>query len=206
MQQLLLELAPPPEPTLENFVPGRNAAALRAIQDIASGSGAERFIYLWGDPGSGRSHLLRALDRAAAGRVVIADDVHKLSDEAQIALFDDYNRMRAAGGALVAGGSAAPAHLPLREDLRSRLAWGLAFQLHPLSDDEKAAALRARAGERSLHLAEDVIAHLLRHAPRDMASLTGIVDALDRYSLEQKRPVTLPLLRDALNRLKQRAA
>jgi DnaA family protein len=221
MQQLLLQLAPPPAPTLDNFAPGRNGAALQALRDIAGGAGAERFVYLWGEPGSGRTHLLRGLVQAAlahqalyfsgaagldaaVGRVIAVDDVQQLAADDQIRLFDLYNRVRAAGGALIASGDAAPAQLALREDLRSRLAWSLAFQLHPLSDAEKAEALREHARARALALGEGVIAYLLRHAPRDMASLIAILDALDRYSLEQKRPVTLPLVRDALESMKDR--
>ena len=223
MQQLLLQLASPPAPTLDNYVPGRNGAALQALRDIARGAGGERFVYLWGEPGSGRTHLLRGLAQAASGgkglylcgtpggsmaadNVIAVDDVQDLSAGDQIALFDLYNRVRAGGGALVASGDAAPAQLALREDLRSRLAWGLAFQLHPLSDTEKAAALREHARGRALDLPEDVIAYLLKHARRDMASLIGILDALDRYSLEQKRPVTLPLVRDALESMKDKLA
>lgn len=226
MQQLILQLAPPAAPTLDNYVPGRNGAALQALRDIARGALAERFVYLWGEPGSGRTHLLRGLAQAASGRkalyfsgapgiflendslenvgVVAMDDVQDLPADGQITLFDLYNRVRAAGGALAASGNAAPAQLALRPDLRSRLAWGLAFQLHPLSDAEKAAALRAHARARALELHEDVIAYLLKHARRDMTSLIGILDALDRYSLEQKRPVTLPLVRDALESMKRR--
>ena len=224
MRQLLLQLAPPAAPTLDNYVPGRNGAALQALRDIVRGAREERFVYLWGEPGSGRTHLLRGLVEAASARkalyfsgapgscperdriedggVIAMDDVEDLPAEGQIALFDLYNRVRAAGGALAASGSAAPAQLALRPDLRSRLAWGLAFQLHPLSDAEKAAALRAHARARALDLHEDVIAYLLKHARRDMTSLIGILDALDRFSLEQKRPVTLPLVRDALESMK----
>jgi len=219
MRQLLLQLAPTPAPTLDNFVPGRNGAALQALRDVAGGTAGERFIYLWGEPGSGRTHLLRGLTRAASARnaqylsgaadiaaadvgLIAVDDVQTLSTDAQVRLFDLYNRMRAAAGTLVASGDAAPAQLALRADLRSRLAWGLAFQLHPLSDAEKAAALREHARGRALDLPEEVIAYLLRHARRDMASLIGILDALDRYSLEHQRPVTLPLVRDALESMK----
>jgi len=226
MQQLLLQLAPPPVPTLDNYVPGRNGAALQALRDIARGAGGERFVYLWGEPGSGRTHLLRGLAQAASARkalylsgapgnylendsvegdgVTAMDDVQALSADGQVALFNLYNHVRAAGGALAAGGDAAPAQLALRADLRSRLAWGLAFQLHPLSDAEKAAALREHARGRVLDLPEDAIAYLLKHARRDMASLIGILDALDRYSLEHKRPVTLPLVRDALESMKDK--
>ena len=221
MQQLLLQLTPPPAPTLDNFVPGRNGAALQALRHIAGGAGSERFVYLWGAPGSGRTHLLRGLAQAALartarylgcadkigaaeGKVIAVDDVQHLAADDQIRLFDLYNRVRAADGALVAAGDVAPGQLVLRADLRSRLAWGLAFQLHPLSDEEKTAALRTHARARALELPEDVIAYLLRHARRDMASLIGILDALDRYSLEQKRPITLPLVRGALESMKDK--
>jgi len=223
MQQLLLQLAPPPAPTLDNYVPGRNGAALQALRDIARGEGSERFVYLWGEPGSGRSHLLQGLAHAAGtrkavyldgapfdrlddGQLIALDNVQDLAPDGQIALFDLYNRVRAAGGALAASGDAAPAQLGMRADLRSRLAWGLAFQLHPLSEAEKTAALREHARARALELPEDVIAYLLKHARRDMASLIGILDALDRHSLEHQRPVTLPLVRDALESLKHRPA
>ena len=222
MQQLLLQLAPPPAPTLDNFVAGRNAAALQALRDIAAGTGSERFVYLWGETGSGRTHLLRGLVQAARAQslylagaaagdtahagVIAIDDVQRLGAVDQVELFDLYNRVRAAGAALVTSGDAAPAQLALRADLRSRLAWGLAFQLHPLSDEEKAAALRAHARERSLELPEDVISYLLLHARRDMASLIGTLDALDRHSLEQKRPITLPLVRGALEAMKDKLA
>ncbi len=223
MQQLLLQLAAPPAPTLDNFVPGRNGAALQALRDIAQSATTERFVYLWGEPGSGRSHLLRGLAHAALGpealyattvpgggagadSVLALDNVQDLSPEEQIRLFDLYNRKRAGRGALVASGDAAPAQLALREDLRSRLAWGLALQLHPLSDEEKAAALRGHARARSMALGEDAITYLLKHARRDMTSLIGILDALDRHSLEHKRQVTLPLVREALDSMKDKPA
>ena len=70
--------------------------------------------------------------------------------------------------------------------------------LEPLGDDDLAAAMEAAAHERGLSLGPDVPAYLLRHTRRDMASLKTIIDSLDRLSLEQKRPVTLALLRSLL--------
>src|SRR6266487_5267453 len=64
MQHLLRELAPPPPPTLDNFSPGKNAAALKALREALEGG--ERFVFLWGPSGSGKTHLLRAFSEAAA--------------------------------------------------------------------------------------------------------------------------------------------
>jgi DnaA family protein len=199
MQQLLLELAPPPAPTLENFSPGKNGAALKALR--AALEGGEGFVFLWGPGASGKTHLLRAFARAAAALkrdAVVADDVGRLDEAEQVALFDQCNRLRAAGGALAASGDAPPAQLALRPDLRSRLASGIVLQLHPLGDGDKTAALSGHAARRGMALEPGLIAYLLSHFDRDMGTQIAMLDALDRYSLQRKRPVTLPLLKEAL--------
>jgi DnaA-homolog protein len=199
-RQGVLELAPPEPPSFASYVPGRNAAALRALESALAGG--ERFVYLWGPPGSGKTHLLRAF--AAAGGHA-ADDVQRLDAAGQIALFDVYNALRASGGALAAAGDAPPDGPRLRsgfrEDLRSRLGSGIVLQLHPLSEAEKARALRERASRRGMALPEELIAYLLSHLERDMGTQIAVLDALDRYSLEHKRPITLPLLKQALRSL-----
>lgn len=199
MRQLILELAPPEPPSFANYVPGRNTAAVAALERALAGG--EPFVYLWGPPGSGKTHLLRAFAEAG-GRA--ADDVQRLDPAGQIALFDLYNGVRARGGALAAAGAAPPDGLRLREDLRSRLASGIVLQLHPLSEAEKAAALRERAKRRGIALPPELIAYLLTHLQRDMGTQIAVLDALDRYSLEHKRPITLALLRQALRSLNER--
>jgi DnaA family protein len=86
----------------------------------------------------------------------------------------------------------------LREDLRTRLGWGLIYELHGLSDEEKLDALSKSAESRGLSLSPGVLPYLLTHFRRDMPSLSAMLDALDRYSLETQRPITLPLLRELL--------
>jgi len=219
MKQLILDIAPPPAPRLDNFVPGRNSELIAALDALANGASSERFIYIWGAAGSGRSHLLRAaLDAARRnGRrtawisadaptfdapedaFAAADDVHRLGAAAQVALFNLHNRIRGGSGVLIASGDAAPARLALRADLMTRLACGLVYQVHGLDDQEKAAALRHHAKARGFHLAPEVAGYLLRHAQRDMPSLLALLEALDRYSLETKRAITVPLLRELLS-------
>jgi DnaA family protein len=212
MQQLVLELAPPQAPTFASYIPGRNAAAVQALERALAGG--ERFVYLWGPAGSGKSHLLRSFagaayfaaprtdwTRAAAAQAVAVDDVSRLDPAGQIALFDLYNRLRAAEGSLATSGDAPPDGLVLRPDLRSRLGSGIVLQLHPLTEAEKAAALRERARHRGIALADELIRYLLTHLERDMGTQIAVLDALDRYSLEHKRPITLPLLKEALRSL-----
>jgi DnaA family protein len=193
MKQLALGISPPPQPTLDNFVPGANAELLHRLRDLQAGRYAENVLYLWGEPGSGKSHLIQA----CAGHHAV-DDVQQLGESAQIGLFNAINQARETGGVVLAAGNAPPAQLGLRPDLKSRLAWGLVYELKPLSDGERAAYLRAEATRRGLQLPEEVVSWLLTHMRRDLRSLAAILERIDRASLELKRPVTLPLVREAL--------
>lgn len=203
MRQLPLEISPPPEPGFDNFLAGSNAEALAGVRALAQGALREAIVYLWGEPGSGRSHLLRSAARANPS-LVIADDVQGLDAPAQQALFVAINAAREGQAAVLAAGDAPPAQLALREDLRSRLAWGLVYQLKPLNDAEKALHMRAEAARRGLELSEEVVGYLLTRLPRDISSLNGVLDLLDRDSLARQRPLTLPFVREALNAVQAR--
>ena len=194
-RQLALPLSAPPAPTLENFVPGSNGELLERLRELAAGRCREAVVYLWGAPGSGRSHLLAASARPG---VTVADDVEALDEAGQRALFNAINSAREDGGTVLTAGAAPPAQLALREDLRSRLGWGLVYEVKPLSDAEKAVFLHAEAARRGLRLSDEVVWYLLTHVRRDMPSLRALLEQLDRASLEQHRPVTLPLVREAL--------
>jgi DnaA family protein len=212
MRQLILDLLPESPPTLDNFVTGGNAETLALLTEWLAGTRTDTSFCLWGEAGSGCSHLLQAsgfayidatLDPALNGAAnepqLAVDHVERLDESGQIALFNHFNRLKMASGMLLTAASQPPAHLALREDLRTRLGSGLICRLQPLSDAEKAEALAAQARERALKLTPEIIDYLLRHAPRDMRTLSSIIIALDRYTLEHKRAVTLPLLRELLN-------
>jgi DnaA family protein len=210
MQQLILELAPPPAPTLDNFFPGRNAAAVASLRE--STTDGERFVYLWGAPGSGRSHLLKGFAHDCGGTyvedpqfdcppdaaAVAIDDIDRLDIVGQLAVFDLYNSLRQRRGTLIAAGNRPPADLPLREDLRTRVGSGIVLQLHPLSESEKREALTRHAEARGLRIGDDVFDFLLSRFARDMGTQVAVLDALDRLSLQTQRAPTLTLLREAL--------
>ncbi len=197
MQQLPLEISPRAEPAFDNYVAGANAEALARVRALAAGTLPDAIVYLWGEPGSGRTHLLRAAARANP-ELVVADDVERLDAGAQQALFGAINAARDGQCAVLAAGAAPPAQLALRDDLRTRLAWGLVYQLKPLGDADKALHLRSEARRRGLVLTDEVVAYLLSRLPRDLANLNRVLDLLDRHSLARQRPLTLPLVREAL--------
>lgn len=223
-RQLLLEILPTQSPKLDNTVVGENAAAIDAAKGLLPG----RALYLWGPPGCGRSHLLRAMvhDKKAhfidthtesdqilalatlpaeqiRAELVAVDDIQEMTAEQQAAVFALYNRWRELAATdeafgLVVSGDRAPMMMSLREDLRTRLGWDLVFRLEPLSDAEKREALAAYALGCGLPLSEEVLDWMLTHYTRDIRQLFALVDALDRYSLSKHRTVTIPLVRQML--------
>lgn len=223
MRQLVLNLAAPALPSLRSFVTGCNEEVVALLSGFEREEPGldQRFVYLWGEQGAGKSHLLHAMaglnnslylsaETINADTAVLdvppnivlymLDDCDRLDQEAQIAVFALFNRLRDQGHALITSGTQPPLQLNLREDLRSRLGWGLIYQIHELTDAEKIDALTAAAVERGLGLSQGVIPYLTTHFARDMQSLMAMLDALDRYSLETRRPITLPLLRSLLLR------
>ena len=198
MRQLLLDFTQAPAPTFANFVHGGNAELFHALESAVQGRLGEPVLYMWGESGAGKTPLARAVAQACAERpgVRVVDDVERLDEAAQARLFHDFNE-RAFDFLLVTAG-AAPREVPIRRDLATRLATGLTFRLLALTDAEKRAALAAHARARGFALSEEVASFLLTRSRRDMGSLMAALDALDRYSLETGRLVTVPLLKAAL--------
>ena len=224
-EQLVFELAPPDPSSFANFLVGRNAEALAAVKALAAGNARETGVVLWGAPGAGKSHLLRAAvgatqargvtsamlaepgdllayepESLAAKALVAIDDIDRATAEVQARLFTLFNALRDRGAHLLLATRMPLALLPLREDLRTRLGWGLVYELTPLADADKPMALAAFARQRGFRLGDDVISYLLAHGRRDMPALLGALAALDRHSLATKRPITVPMLRDWLQR------
>ncbi len=207
MRQIPLRIGPGPAPTLENFAPGANAAALALLHEHPLPAS----LYLWGPAGAGKTHLLRALAAASTGPVlsgpgaweegaalVLLDGCERYDAAQQHAAFALYVEAAAAGVPVAAAGRLPPVDLPLREDLRTRLGSGPVFALQPLSDEDTAAVLKREAARRGIALADEVLAYLLTRYARDLGSLMGLLDALDAFSLAEKRAVTVPLLKKML--------
>ena len=231
MKQLVLDIGLATGPTLARFHAGPNEAALQHLRlAVVESSGHAIPIrspvptYLWGEPGSGKSHLLKAVwqalrdenarvgwldpsvadppdfdDRWAA---VVMDDVHLFNAAQQATAFNWFvNAIHPASGDprwVLAAGDVPPADLPLRNDLRSRLGWGHVFQLHLLGEAERRAVLRQEADVRGVFLGDDVMDYMLNRFSRDLDSLMQLLDKLDTFALRTQRAITIPLLKNML--------
>ncbi|HEX7325632.1 MAG TPA: DnaA regulatory inactivator Hda [Rhodanobacteraceae bacterium] len=222
-----LDLRWPPHQRLDAYYPAANAATLHAVAAVARAASGD-WLYLHGAPGTGKSHLLIAacrtageLGRAArylslaavpapraaalAGAVptglLALDDLQAIAGEtaAEQALFDLYNRARAAGAQMLFAGAAAPADLGVRlPDLVSRLSSCTQCALHPLDAAGRRAMLRLLAGRLGLRLDDDVLDWWFARQPRDPASLVALLQRIDRAALAAQRRITIPFLRELL--------
>jgi len=204
MKQLALDFAVTPSPTFASFVAGRNTELLHNLMRLAAGDASERFIYIWGLAGSGRTHLLKsavaAAQAAGASAAYIAasgatrfaadmafmdcvavDDANRLGAAAQIELFNVYNVLRERNAMLLVSGNAPPVQLKLREDVVTRLGWGLVYQVHALSDEEKTQALMIHAEGRGFRLSVEVCNYLLHHVRRDLPTLLAMLGTGTRW-------------------------
>ena len=193
MEQLLLNIKLPIQKTFENFIVGNNKECFDVLQDFILPDNDIFFIYIWGESGSGKSHLAEAVQNK---NITIIEDIDQADQSKQIDIFNLYNEHKAAHKKLLVTGNNNPNKMMLRDDLASRLSWGLVYKLNLLSDIEKKLALNRYSKDRGLNLKVEIIEYLLRYYKRDLHSLIATLDALDRWSLKTKRPITIPLLKE----------
>ena len=226
MKQIALDIGVMVGPSLTNFHPGHNAAALSHLELWMAGRTRSPVpTYLWGDQGSGKTHLLKAvahhieqqgafvgwMDKTTTQpdafnpnwEVLLLDDVQQFSAIQQHMAFNWFVNAATPGAArqpwVLAAGSVPPQDLPLREDLRTRLGWGHVFHLQLLDDIQRKEVLLTHAQALGLQLGADLLDYLLHRFSRDLGHLISLLEQLDHYALQTQRPLTIPLLRAMLD-------
>lgn len=217
MKQIPLAISPASEPSFDNFVAGGNEATVEALRAWTTPAAP---IYLWGPAGAGKTHLLGALLRRLRQQggqygffdaatplpwsfderwsVIAIDEADQLDAGRQHAAFTLFVEAATHGVQMIGAGRLPPVDLPVREDLRTRLGWGMVYALQTLDEAGTRAALRREADSRGIFLSDDVMDYLLTRFARDLGSLMHLLRRLDQFSLAEKRGVTVPLLKKML--------
>ncbi|NRA84775.1 MAG: DnaA inactivator Hda [Gammaproteobacteria bacterium] len=226
-RQLSLPVYLPDDETFKSFYPGDNNEMLSFLSSISQDEDSS-FVYLWGGPKSGKTHLLHACCAAAQDQdlstfyipfemfpsmsCAVLEDLHRVSlvclDNIEHvagnpmweeAIFDLYNRVKEAGGKLIVSANHAPGQGAFNlPDLVSRLSWGISYHVKSMSDNDKLIAMQRRAESRGLVLADDVGRYLFNRLDRDLRTLFDTLDRLDKASLQAQRKLTIPFIKTTL--------
>jgi len=222
--QLALGLKLNPAASFANFVAGKNQQIVDALKELSAAQG-ERFIYLYGKTGTGRSHLLQAVAQTLMQGVayiplakwqelspeilqeldrqtlVCLDDLDKIAGNKdwEQALFHCFNQLAQSGTRLLIAANSAPKHSDIKlADLRSRLATGVVYQIEPLTDADKLIVMQNKAKASGLELSDDVGRYLIQHYSRNLTNLSAQLERLDQASLQSQRRLTVPFIKEVL--------
>ena len=212
-----------------SYFSGRNRPTIEALLSIGTHV-QPTCVWLHGPRSSGKTHLLQAscvrwsergdtsaylplrdlIERPADlllgyGELafVAIDDIDLAARRAEWerGLFRLHQELEEHGGRLLVSSALMPTssgfHL---RDLASRLNGGLVLTLQTLNDEEQQQALQLRAQLRGFELPEDTVQFLQRRLPRDMETLCAFLDQLDEASLAAQRKLTVPFVREVLER------
>jgi DnaA family protein len=224
-QQLNLPIGPPVFASFGNFYVGPNGELVQVLKSLIEGSAERNFVFIYGRPGCGKTHLLQAICRDATensllsayltlaggklapsllGRLnpealVAVDDLHVVigQKEWEEQLLSLFERLVTQEGTLVVAANGPPSALNAQlPDLVSRLGSGFTYRLKPLDDADKVAALKLRAEQRGFEIPDNVVEYLLAHGTRDPGELFALLDRIDEASLSRQRRVTIPFIKE----------
>lgn len=196
-------------------------ASLRSVSELPG------FCYLWGALCSGKSHLLSAYsqqrqkqgDQGAAFSAsvmldtdiseliqphwcyLVLDDIHLLADKAlgERHLFNLFNFCRAQQLSLLVASQVSPRDPSwLLPDLRSRLQSGLTLELSVLSGDQAILLLTRQFKQHGIPANDAVLKFIAGHHATDYASLDALLRKLSALSLRDKRKITVPFVKRAI--------
>ena len=223
-QQLALKFTHIETATLDNFQSSESNTNIIPMLLQFLRNDNDPFFLLWGEPGSGKTHLLTAtcseyekLGHSVAYlpmetvadlspellmgleqyAMVCIDNIHCIAGnkEWETALFNLYNQLRNTGKKILVSSLSRPDKTAyVLPDLLSRLQWGMSFQLTPLVDEQKKQLVWELAQARSLPIDSNMIDYLFKHYDRNLTSLVSLLDILDKKSLQEKRKLTIPFI------------
>lgn len=227
MRQTALHFEFQSNQTFDNFFCGDNHELVAHLQGFIASQG-EQQIYLWGEPGSGKTHLLQAACQLARQQelevfyldlahnalpspqilegleeveLVCFDNVHVLSefDDWQTALFGFYNRHRQNNHRLLLTADTPPKYLAYAlMDLKTRMGWGLTLKIKPLRDDQLIEALRFKAHDLGFDIPANVGRFLLNHFSHDQSAMWSLLNKIDRATLIEQRRLSIPFIKRIL--------
>lgn len=209
----------------ESFVPCEgNAAALKFALRIADSSDSESLLYLYGPPGSGKTHLLQSIAGSrfpylslrqpftkehlistfSSADGLVVDDLQAMPDNSdlRLSLWQLFNEFHTSGRTIAMAGTLPPRDLTnIDEHLSSRLLWGLVARLDTSDDSSRRMIIKKVADDHQIRIPDEVVEYILATTSREVGALITTFHDLYRFSMAEKRRITLPLAREVRERL-----
>lgn len=151
---------------------------------------------------SSRFPDLEKLDLAAtetnlAIKLLAIDDFHRISGDDSFSFWSLYNKLNRNDGLIVITSREHPSEMFQGNDhLRSRLLSGLVIRIEPPTDTERPLILEQMAIERGFRISPEACNYLLRRKSRNLKELDRILGLIDARSLETKRRITVPFIKE----------
>tara|TARA_S200000501_G_C20811286_1_gene738503 strand:+ start:309 stop:980 length:672 start_codon:yes stop_codon:yes gene_type:complete len=222
MKQMFFDLDISSNQTLENFFVGKNNELIGLLNNFVNNTNKSKknnnCITIWGESGSGKSHLFSALSQFDHSKIIteydnlidlnlstnhslyLIDNFENLSNDFHKSIFFLYNQIMEANKVLIIFSGISPRNLKIKKDLQSRILWGLVYQLYGLSDEDKISAILQTTKIKGIKISKKIVVYLLTHFKRDMNSLSNIIHIADQLSLETKRPITIQMIREIIRK------
>jgi DnaA family protein len=83
-------------------------------------------------------------------------------------------------------------------DLESRIKKIQSSELYPIDDKDIIDALKYISQFKSINLGDKEAKYLVTYSERDISSLIQILESLDQLSMEMKRKITIPLIKEVI--------
>ena len=133
--------------------------------------------------------------------IICIDDLDAIKGfpEWEIALFNLINNSLISGCRLVFGASQNPASINFSlSDLDSRIRKINSTEVFPINNENLHKAIKKISQFRSIRLGDKELNYLITYTERSIDSLINILNKLDDLSIEQKRKITIPLIKEII--------
>lgn len=222
MKQLGLPISLDSKMLLSNFSVKQNQALLTFIDTLFSQNGSS-VMFVYGDRSSGKTHLLQGcifkaleqnlkavyidikqalpsdfLNTLSNYDWVCVDNIDQLSVIQQQELFDLYNQIKHTNTKLIVSAPVMPGELTLLTDLKTRLSLAVVYRLEQPDDQEKIVLIQRKMQDKNLEIDDKIYAYLFKVFSRDLSVVLSAIDQLDRESLRQKSPISIPFVKKVL--------
>tara|TARA_B100000427_G_scaffold22698_1_gene17026 strand:+ start:4359 stop:5075 length:717 start_codon:yes stop_codon:yes gene_type:complete len=202
---------------------------ISALKEFCMEDSLNQNFFLWGSSGSGKNYLLHSIHQDFTLRkkrvafisfknisfsspeilesldsldLIILEgiDLYPKERDWELALFNLINDSKLSGTKILCSSDRVAKELRFTlPDLISRILSFTAFEIKEIKEEEKRQALKAEIARKGLIAEEKVITYILNHTSRGLSDLLQLISDLDGFSLERKRRITIPLIKEMIS-------